>query len=174
MSATATQLTYQLAVPGKDQFKGQPFLPAPDLETLADAVMDRHATHFELLADFSLDYLWRARGGTSRGEPILANLLKPGGLAHHYSHADFVVCFSADHLVDLGLTERQWEALMFETLQKAGVNENTGSALLRPYDFAGFTATLEAYGAWREDLKLMARTVKEQPGLFEDDEAGAA
>jgi hypothetical protein len=172
MAAPVTQMTFELTVPGKDAFNGKPFLVAPELSRLADAVIDRHAPRFELLTDFSVDYLWRARGGTRRGEPILADLLKPGGLTLHYSQADFVVVFSANHLVDLGLTALQWEALMFEQLSKAGSNENTGTAELRPYDFAGFNAALEAYGPWREDLKLMASTVWEQPALPLDDQGG--
>lgn len=172
MTATVTQISYEIHVPGKDAFGGKPFLAAGELATLGDRVIEQHQPRFDVCADFQIDYLWRARGGTSRGEPILANTLKPGGLALHYSRADFVVVFSADHLSELGLTQIQYEALMFEQLSKVGSNENTGSAELRPYDFAGFTAAIEAYGPWREDLRLMARTIRQQPGLFDDDEGG--
>lgn len=164
MAAKITQLGFNISVPDKDAFGGKPFKNANELGVLMNKVIQKHAPRFDVTENFTIDQVWRARGTTRRGEPVLADCLKPGGLALYYSEADFVLVFNAQHLADLALTEDQWEALVFEQLCKIGANENTGTAELLPYDFAGFNASLEAYGAWRTDLQRMANQI--QPGLF--------
>lgn len=166
MAAKATQLGFNITVPGKDAFGGNPFKSAPELAVLADRVMKEHAPRFNVVSNFSLDYLWRARGGTRRGEPVYGDCLKPGGLALYYGTSDFVIVFAADHLSEMSFTDESYAALMFECLSHIGSNENTGSAVLLPFDFQGFNASLAAFGPWREDLRKMGHVVIEQPSLF--------
>jgi hypothetical protein len=172
----ATQLGFNISVPAKDAFGGAPFKHAPELAVLSDRVQQAHHPRFSLVGGFTVDYIWQARATTRRGEPVLADCLKPGGLTHYYSTCDFVIVFNAANLEDLGLTDRQYEALMFECLCHIGSNENTGSPVLLPYDFSGFNASLSAYGPWRENLRKMAHAVRAQPTLFEvadvEEEAG--
>ena len=163
-TATTTQLGFSITPPSKDAFGGQPFKHAPELHLLKDRVITKFHPRFSVVENFEVDCLWRARGGTRRGEPVYGDCLKPGGLTLYYGHADFVVVFAADHLSELTMRDEDYEALMFECLCHIGSNENTGSAVLLPFDFQGFTASLSAFGAWREDLRKMANTI--QPGLF--------
>lgn len=155
-----------IAVPTRDKFAGQPYLVSHELAQLGDTLIEQHAPRFDVTREFSLDYLWQARGSHRLGEPVLADVRKPAGLTYHYAHADFVLVFAADLLLELELTDKEWAALAFEQLAKIGKRETTGAAELRPYDFGGFTACLDEYGPWRQDLKDMVRAVARQPALL--------
>jgi hypothetical protein len=175
MAAQTTQLGFTLTPPTKDGFGGAPWKHDANLAMLADRVMTAHPERFRVASQYSIEYLWRAKGGTSRGEPKFADCIKLGGLAYHFSSADFVIWFAADHLTKYGFKEREFEALMFRQLMHIGSNENTGSAVLVPFDFKGFNAELVEYGPWDEALKKMSHTL--QPTLFDgeadDQEEGA-
>jgi hypothetical protein len=164
MAAQTTQLGFNVTPPTKDGFGGAPWKGDANLAMLADRVMSAHPERFTVARQYSIEYLWRASGGTTRGEPKFADCVKLGGLAYHFSSADFVIWFAADHLADFGFKERQYEALMFRQLMHIGSNENTSSAVLVGFDFKGFNAELAAYGPWDEALKKMSETL--QPGLF--------
>jgi hypothetical protein len=167
MAAKITQIGFNVVPPTKDGFGGAPWKGDANLAILADRVMSHHAERFRVTRNFSIEYLWRAKGGTSRGEPKLGDCVKLGGLAYHFSSADFVIWFAADHLADFAFTERMYEALMFRMLMHIGANENTSAATLVPFDFKGFNAELAAYGPWDEALKKMSQTL--QPTLFDGD-----
>lgn len=165
MAAKITQIGFNVVPPTKDGFGGAPWKGDANLAILADRVMSQHAERFRVTRNFSIEYLWRAKGGTSRGEPKLGDCVKLGGLAYHFSSADFVIWFAADHVADFGFKEREYEALMFRMLMHIGSNENTGAATLVPFDFKGFNAELAAYGPWDEALRKMHQTL--QPTLFD-------
>lgn len=170
MAAKSTQqLGFTLTPPTKDNFGGAPWKHDANLAILAERVKSAHPEWFGAARDFSIEYLWRAKGGTSRGEPKFADCVKLGGLAYHFSSADFVIWFAADHLAEFGFKEREFEALMFRQLMHIGSNENTGSATLVPFDFKGFNAELAEYGPWDEALKKMHQTL--QPTLFDGEKA---
>jgi hypothetical protein len=165
MAAKSTQqLGFNLTPPTKDGFGGAPWKGDASLAILAERVMQKHPERFTVARNFSIEYLWRANGGTSRGEPKFADCMKLGGLAYHFSSADFVIWFAADHVADFGFKDLEYEALMFRMLMHIGSNENTSSATLVPFDFKGFNAELAAYGPWDEALKKMSQTL--QPTLF--------
>lgn len=168
MAAQTTQLGFTVTPPTKDGFGGAPWKEDANLAMLADRVMKAHPERFRVARNFSIAYLWRANGGTTRGEPKFADCVKLGGLAYHFSTADFVIWFAADHLTDFGFKEREYEALMFRQLMHIGSNENTGSAVLVGFDFKGFNAELAAYGPWDEALRKMSHTL--QPTLFDGEE----
>lgn len=170
MATKITQIGFNVVPPTKDGFGGAPWKGDANLAILADRVMSQHAERFRVTRNFSIEYLWRAKGGTSRGEPKLGDCVKLGGLAYHFSSADFVIWFAADHLADFAFTDRMYEALMFRMLMHIGANENTSAATLVPFDFKGFNAELAAYGPWDEALKKMSQTL--QPTLFDGVEPG--
>jgi hypothetical protein len=165
MAAQTTQLGFNVTPPTKDGFGGAPWKADANLAILAERVMSKYPERFTVARNFSIEYLWRANGGTTRGEPKFADCVKLGGLAYHFSSADFVIWFAADHLSDFGFKDRDYEALMFRQLMHIGSNENTSSAVLVGFDFKGFNAELAAYGPWDEALKKMSQTL--QPTLFD-------
>lgn len=182
--AAATQTRFDLAIPPKEELKGKPFIPAPGIANLADHVIDKHSDVLGPLADFSVDYLWKSRGGSSHGKPRFAGTTQASALVRFYSDKHFIVWFAADHLRDLKvpLTEEQYEALLFRELLKIGQQENTGSPLIKGYDVQTFHAEMERYGAWESDLAELLKQGHEAPQIAmfsfgdgeEDDEGDRA
>lgn len=174
--AAATQTRFDLAIPPKEELKGKPFIPAPGIANLADRVIDKHSDVLGPLADFSVDYLWKSRGGSSHGKPRFAGTVQASALVRFYSDRHFIVYFAADHLRDLkvALTEEQYEALLFRELLKIGQQENTGSPLIKGYDVQTFHAEMERYGAWEADLAELLKQGHEAPQIalftFGDDD----
>jgi hypothetical protein len=167
------QLGFNVTIPGKEAFGGAAFREAPELHSLADAVIEKHEDVLKVVRNFRVRYLWKARGGTQYGLPHYGNCEKPGGLAQYGLGTDFVIWLAADHLFDTGFMAEQIEALLFRQLCGISQNDNTKSAELKGPDFHGYRVEIERYGFWDEPLKALGKALAVQPTLFEGLEADA-
>lgn len=156
-------------IPGVGDFRleGKEFLPAPDIEAIAQALIDRHEFGWE--ADLTVTYLWKDKGGTTDGLPCFGKTIRLSGLNKHGIGGDFVIWLAADNCRLSGFTAWQLEALTFHELCHVGIDEDSGKAILHPHEFTGFRAELAEYGAWAPDLERMAATVK-QLGFWDKEE----
>lgn len=148
---------------------GGAFAEASTVAEIAGALLGRHGDRFGALRDLEISYLWKREGGKAGGKPTLGACVKTSGLALYFGRADFVIWLAADHCQAAGLSAWQYEALVYHQLAHAGVDKK-GKPTLYPHDFEGFRAELDQYGAWSQDLELMARYT--QPALFEARLAG--
>lgn len=101
----------------KDQF-GQllDFAPAPDLQAMADGLIERHPAKFGHLLQMRVEYFWKAAGGLKSGKMTLGKCQRPSGLLAHYSRADFIIWLAWDHCLTLKLEREKVEATLFHEL----------------------------------------------------------
>ena len=159
--ATETSTLYD--IPGEASLDGE-FTPAPDLEQIAQRLMLRHQMKTQM--DCHILYLWRDKGGKSRGKPVYGRCTRPTGLLRHFSEADFVIWLAADHLREAGATEREVEAVVYHELLHIGEDEE-GEVKLVDHEFTGFFSELRLYGTTVRDLKPLVR-LAQQLELFDE------
>jgi hypothetical protein len=148
---------------------GADFGPAPDIARIAEALIAAEEVRFGFLRDVDVRYLWKRKGGKSKGKATLGKCVKASGLVKYLgSDADFVIWVAADATRERALTTRQMEALVFHELLHISQGDD-GEPILVGHDFEGFAAELDTYGPWSADLKLAARSVR-QAGLWDLDE----
>ena len=153
----------QFLMPQEGLFKGEDgenvdFIPAPDLTKIALMLIDRHP-RFAHLEGGVMDYLWKRKGGKTKGKPVLGATQKATGLVKYYSGAQFVIWLAADNCRDM--TAKQVEATVFHQLCHIEWDPEDGRVFLVPHDFAGFVAEIEEYGDWKRDLVLAGRAFKQ-------------
>lgn len=152
-------------VPQEDLFEGD-FLPAPDVEKIARALINAHEHEFLAVHQFEVTYLWKKKGGEKSGKATLGKCAKPSGLTRYFSEADFVIWLAADHL---GHRSRfDVEAVIFHELHHIGQDSETGKPVIVPHDLDIFSAEVETYGAWSNDIKLADRAFRQLPLFAED------
>lgn len=104
-------------------------IPAPELEELADDLIDRYPNDFEHLHGARIVYLWKEKGGESSGYAVLGKCIRPTGLADYFasdqgnefSKVDFVVWCAADHLMINQANRRTVYALLFHELKHTSI-----------------------------------------------------
>ena len=159
-----TNSANDLEVPYEQQFAGRDFLPAPGLRRVALALITRDQ-HLRNLTDVHVEYLWRRRGGQTRGQPHIGEAVLPSGLAKHAWNAmaramtgsstetvTFVVWLAADHLAEY--TSLQVEASLYRQLLKCtGTDARDHSKRkLRSPNLVGFREEILRYGLWTPAL----------------------
>lgn len=153
------------------------FLPDSRLDKIGAALIGRKLTHLDD-GEFTVDYRWKRRGGSSKGNANLGNCIRLSGAAKMYSNATkMLITLSADHLSLLKYKNWQVEALIYHELLKVWPEEKwskpdvfTGKSVKLPTvyhvqgpDFSGFYKEIEEYGLWHEPLERLAEVV--QPAL---------
>src|SRR5262252_1478575 len=159
-----TNSTNDLEVPFEQQFAGKDFLPAPGLRRVALALITRDQ-HLRNLTDVHIEYLFKRRGGQSRGVPHIGEAVLPSGLAKHAWNqmaraitgsrteaVEFVVWLAADHLAEY--TPLQVEASLYRELLKCtGTSSRDHSKRqLRAPNLVGFREEITRYGLWTPAL----------------------
>lgn len=171
-----------LTPPYEAQFNERDFLPAPGLRRAATTLIMRD-NRLRHLTGVHIEYLWKRRGGRSRGQDKIGECAMPAGLSKHAwnqmaiarsgsnnERVVFVVWLAADHLETF--TPVQVEASLYRQLLKTTTDERDHSEYkLRAPDFVGFVAEIERYGLWNQSLVAAAPAFKAadegvtQPGL---------
>lgn len=135
------------------------FLPAADLERIAEDLIDEYA-ELEHLADAKIVFLWKREGGKHLDQPKLGCCTKASGMVKHFAQADWVIWLAADHLMWAYFTRRQVEAALYHELLHAG-EKTDEKGETRPsvegHDAEMFCKEIERYGLWRQDLQLASR-----------------
>jgi hypothetical protein len=168
--------TDDYSVPFEAQFAGRNWMPATGLALVGAGLVsaDEHLKH---LRGVTIDYLWRRRGGTSRGAPKIGDCQGPGGLTEYYAgrsvgaRVTYVVWLAADHVREF----KGWqiEAALYRQLLKTDYDpEDDDAYRVRGPDFVGFIAEIERYGLWSKNL-LDAGSVMRQARI-PDDPAGTS
>lgn len=166
-------------VPPDDKFAEaeDEFIPAPELELIGKALIDKYENDFGRIYDANILYLWKQKGGASGGQSTLGKCIRPTGLAKHFAtktddgfseKVDFVVWVAADHARTHQITLRQMNALIFHELMHTDWDE--GKFVIKTHEFEGFAREIEEFGMWKNSIKKIAEaceTVKDvQMGLF--------
>ena len=160
---TDADVRNDLLPPAEAQFAGKDFLPAPGVRRVASALIARD-NRLRHLDGTHIEYLWKRRGGSTRGQPKTGEAVLPAGLSRHAwnqmaqartgnvnERVPFVIWLAADHLTEY--TPLQVEATLYRQLLKCWFNPRDHSEFrLRAPDFVGFIAEVERYGLWNQSL----------------------
>ncbi|MGE3598794.1 MAG: putative metallopeptidase [Dehalococcoidia bacterium] len=162
--------THRPYVPPDESFPADDdYLASKELTTIGDALVARWP-ELQFLEEVEVTYLWKRKGGKSKGKAVLGTCVKPAGLVKHFGQCQFVIWIAADHVRDMGLTNLQLEALVFHELNHCGweIDENESSPtfgetkyILKPHDDEVFWAELQRYGAWNEQRQVSARVYQQ-------------
>ena len=145
--------------PDDDDFEPFAYLAAPALADTAARLIGAHK-RLEFLSNFALVYLWQREGGMQGSSAILGRCARPSGLAAHFVPAHWVITLSADHIRSLLLAPTQVEAVLFHELCHCQLTAK-GKPALRPHDWSGFQAEIEAYGLYLPDIRGMERVFRQ-------------
>jgi hypothetical protein len=168
--------------PSESEFDGAEvdYLPAPEIEAIADRLR-AEKPHFEEIRGFSVAFWWKRKGGQSGGKCVLGKCARTPALARALKPSTWTIWLAADHCREFGLTDRQFEALVFHELRHCTLAETevkdkiTGEVETeyRPavvgHDLEMFFDELTEYGLWTSELRR-AKTAFEQvemPGFGE-------
>lgn len=157
-------------IPTDEQFDNDDFKRAPELYLLARALI-RDDTQFAFLRDWSeqIVCLWKRKGGTSGGKDVLGKCQQLSGAARHFAGKRYLIWLGADTCRKARLTKTQLEALVYHELchlAPGDIDEETGeeqAPKVVGHEFEGFTAELERYGAWYEELAVAQAAFEELP-----------
>jgi len=144
------------------------YLPAPDLEAIADGLIGELGD-FEHLRDKRVLYLWKREGGKRHGQPVLGKCAKPSGFAKHYTAAAWIIWIASDWVNFFHLTRHQVEAALYHELLHAGEEidaDGNKTPVVFGHDAEMFAAEVRRYGLWKEDLRLVSDAFKQLP-LFD-------
>jgi hypothetical protein len=173
VAATEEMTRVTPRIPAEIEFGDEAYLPAPELEALADALILQYPDSLGHIADLKLAVLWKKAGGKRGGHPVFGKTSKRGGLLSAFTTADFIIWLAADHVLTADYDERQITALLHHELLHIGWQEpdeddedGEGKAVLVGHDVGAFTEEIRVYGAWEAMLKEVASAFQ-QAGLFE-------
>lgn len=164
-SAADVDLDSLYPVPSAATFEGE-FTPAPDLEKIADVLIERHTLY---AGECNVVYLWKDKASKSKGKFVAGKCSKPSGLLRHFSHTDFVIWLAADVLRER--TRREVEVALFHELKHIGHTEPpedeekldayVEEPALLGHDYEGFLDELTHYGTTVRDLRPIVATAQQ-------------
>lgn len=158
--AEAERILSEIHVPDVRDFQleGVEFLPAPQLEAVAERLVHKHV-RFSHLLQMRVIYLWKMKGGETHGANTLGKCQSPSGLLAHFSNAEFVIWLAADHCRDL--SNEQIEAVVFHEMCHTASKD--GEAAMQGHDVEMFADEVRVYGAWKVDLLEAQRVFGQLP-----------
>jgi len=139
------------------------FAKAPKLTELRQHGLETYP-EFKRLGKFKFLVLWKAKGGTRAGEPVIAKTTLLGGLARYHAQAHFLITFAADHCHELKLTDAHYEAAMYHELCHCHwtVNDDGTEKAKLQHGIEVFPGELERFGIWRADLARVKDAMTQQ------------
>ena len=154
-----------IQIPVESDFdEGQDFREAPQLAGLASRLIADEPQRFGAIAPFNVSYLWKKKGGKTRGQLKLGQCKKATGDLKYFSEMDAVIWLAADH--HYGLGDRRVEATLYHEMMHLWVDEEEGKLALVGHDFEGFAAEVVKYGDCLPDVQQMAGAFR-QLAMFE-------
>lgn len=168
IDAETMHRTLGVNIPTDDDFGGEDYILAPNIENIGNGLIDQY-DELAHLKRATIVYVWKRKGGKSKGKLRYGACQHPTGLLAFFGSCDFVVALSADHCRDADLDGRQIEALTYHELRHAGyeIDEQTGEIAwtVVGHDWEGFRGEIDRYGLWEPELARLGETFK-QSGLF--------
>jgi Putative phage metallopeptidase len=147
-------------VPKDEEFGDEAWLPAIDLEKIADRLIEKRP-ELAHLYDFQTKFFWRRKGGESGGHLTLGKCAKVGGLAKAFApDATFAVWLAADHCRERKVTSYQVEAYVYHELLHTATDEK-GRPVIVGHDFTGFHIEVREYGLYDEWLQAAGQTFQQ-------------
>ena len=156
---TTAPVEIAIEIPDDDAFGSQEFLPDKKLTAIGQWLVDE-APEVALAGPFTVHYLWKRKGGASKGAPVLGKCVKPSGALKFYAQADFIVWLAADHIFLAEFDNTQIQAVVFHELKHIG-QDDEGNATIEPHDAEVFTDELARYGPWKPDLRGLVETAQQ-------------
>jgi hypothetical protein len=168
VAVDALQQASLFLVPPDDAFAGRLYRDAPELQNIAETLIERHGFLSDLAA-CDVRYFWRRRTGVSKGRVKIGFLKRASDLLGHYSGADYILWLSATTARDGRFTDAQVEAAVFHQLCHLSIDDE-GNYFKVNHDFEGFAQELTIYGPWTTDLAAGGRAFLRaaQLGLFDE------
>ena len=155
-----------MRIPVENDFLGDDFLAAPELEELGDSLIRQKLGHLDD-GELAIEYRWKKKGGKSGGNAVLGKCVKLSGLARHLAlGAHFCVWLGADYVRAMKLDDRQIEALVYHELchiEREEPEDEDKPVVYRSvgHDAEVFFAELREYGAWRPSLVELEQTIRQ-------------
>ena len=144
-----------MGAPSEGEFpEDDDFLVADDLAKLAAKLEVAEPMRFGQLGNMTISYLWKKKGGSTRGKLRMGYTTKTSGALRHFSAVDAVIWLAADHLA--GRNAREIEAWLYHEMLHLGWDEEGERVALMGHDFEGFAAEVERYGDVLPDAKAIA------------------
>jgi hypothetical protein len=156
-------------IPETDRFIGtRGYLPADDLETIAEQLIEAYPEHVGHLEQYSIAFLWKGKAN-KRGWTKAANDL----VGHYAQDIDFIIWLGADVLREEQFTHGQVRKQVFHELLHIVEDDKGRIGVRADHDFEGFEVELELFGPWTAELARAKRAMAKAPPpsmgpLFED------
>lgn len=139
-------------IPADDDFENGDWLPAKDLEGIADRLIETKPDLAHLY-DFQTVYFWKRTGGRKDGRAHIGQCSRVTGRMKAVAPgADYMIWLAADHCREMGMTVYQAEAFMFHEMMHTQADEK-GRPRIRPHDWQGFDAEVREYGLYYDILQ---------------------
>lgn len=131
------------------------FLASAELTALGAHVIAKHP-ELNWLAEWRVDFLWKAEGGESKGNATLGRCTTAKSLLKHYSRAHWIIWLAADHLGRAEFTDRQVEAVLYHELLHCRLGGITGDIpSVRGHDAEIFYGEVVRYGLYEPGLESL-------------------
>lgn len=110
-------------------------------------------------------FLWKRKGGNSRGKRQFSNVAKCSPLAKFLGQYEFVVWIAADHAFNMGFDDTKIEAALYRALKLLQLNKNDkeDKLCIVDHEFCGSIDELQRYGAWFEEYKNLTERIVQLP-----------
>jgi hypothetical protein len=158
-------------IPEADQFFGtRGYLPAEDLETIAEQLIAEYPQHVGHLEQYTIVFLWKGKANR-RGWTKAAKDL----LGHFAPSVDFVIWLGADVLREEQFTHGQVRKQVLHELLHIVEDDKGRIGVRADHDFEGYVVELELFGPWTAELSRAKRAFDAAPPaslgpLFERDD----
>lgn len=146
------------------------------LDRIANRLMTAvYPEKFRRLADVRIAYLWKRKGGKTRGKRLYGAVMPapPVLAALAEERFDFILWLAADHGRELRWTGRQVEALLFHELKHLEHDVDAGRIRAVAHDFEGFYDELVEYGRDSPIAAEPLARIRQLPLLKDEITAGA-
>lgn len=144
-------------ITGAHEFKDDEQLTKCGEKLLEDCPEFTHITDM----DPRICFLWKRKGGNSRGKRQFSNVQKCSPLAKFLGQYEFVVWVAADHAFNMGFDDEKIEAAIYRALKRLQLNkqDDADGLCVVSDEFSGSIDELRRYGAWFEEYKNLTERI---------------
>jgi hypothetical protein len=149
------------SVPSEGQFGDEEYMAgtAPGFANLLEIgstlIGSFEELHF-LIDEVDIGYVWKKKGATRGGRPVVAELKKASGLIGYFTKLDFVVVIHAPNA--WMLSNRQLEAAVYSSLLRLWWDDENETVRTRGPELEMFRGEVERYGLWTPELISARKT----------------
>lgn len=120
------------------------FTDAPELQALAQKVMEKHKEEFGLImSNCAIRYLWSDKAKKSNNGYVYADTTRVNDKMKAISGVDFIITFYEPNCAKLD--DERMEILMHHELKHIGYDED-GNCKIIPHDVNDFASIIQEHG----------------------------